>query len=284
MDIRINECTALSTLLRCTTTKLQKLNLLGNNNIDDDGIELLLPALRGHTLQELYLGHNRSITIKGWKKVSTLLEMPDTNLETLNISFNDVGDNEARIFANALANNTTLKTLNIASNNIGDEGALVFAKICALVNNSTLETLVLHGNGIITTEGWAPFSNLLCDTSSVNRTYLSNHTLTHLGDTDESMRDSFIPFHLFLNKETSDKGKVAMKKILEHHYHFNMQPFFEWEFKVLPIMINWVEKATATAINPPGTFARYSQKINKMRLSAIYAISSRRSLCYISKP
>ena len=137
MSIGRNECTALSTLLQHTTTQLQKLYLSGNN-IDDEGVEVLVNALsNGNKIEVLDLSWNEVITIKGWKEVATLLEMPDTKLETLNI----------------------------ANNNMGNDGALVFAN--ALKYNSTLKTLLLSGSGI-TSEGWAPFSKLLCDISSVN--------------------------------------------------------------------------------------------------------------------
>jgi len=64
MDIGINECTALSTLLLCTTTRLQKLNLTGND-IDDDGIEVLVNALADiNTLEELILGAIDQLLLK----------------------------------------------------------------------------------------------------------------------------------------------------------------------------------------------------------------------------
>ena len=244
MDIDRNECTALSTLLRCTTTQLQKLNLHGNN-IDDDGIELLLPALCEHTLQELKLGYNHLITIIGWKAVSTLLETPDSNLETLNISFNNIGDDEARIFANALKSNTTLKTLSLSNSRIG-----------------------------ITSEGWAPFSKLLCDTSSINNTFLSNHTLENFGNTEGQPR---VVSTSFVLNNMEDKRKVAITKILRQHSHFNVQPFFEWELKVLPIMINWFTKAATFALPVSDT----SDKINKLRLSVIYDFIKALPMLYV---
>ena len=66
-NIGRNECTALSTLLRCTTTELKTLNLC-NNLIDDEGVECIVNALANvNTLQELVLSSNRSITLNGWK-------------------------------------------------------------------------------------------------------------------------------------------------------------------------------------------------------------------------
>jgi len=226
-----NECTALSTLLRCTTTQLQEL-ILNENNIDDVGVEILVNGLANvNTLQTLNLCSNRSITIKGWKAVATLLKRPNSNLQQLEIYHN----------------------------NIGDEGALIFAN--ALANNSTLETLDLDYCGI-TGGGLAPFSKLLCDISSVNETYLSNHTLQYMGDqsSDENVLGSL---NINGSGSESNKGQVAMTKIFKHHSHFDMEPFFEWEFKVLPLMINWFANAARRV-------TRYDQKISRSRLSVTF--------------
>ena len=113
MSIRRNECAALATLLRNTTKHLQHLNLR-NNNIGDDGIEDLTYALAsggGSELKVLNLGSNPSITTKGWKIVSTLLEIPGSNLEALLVSNNNVGKAGAVIFANALRGNRKLEEL-----------------------------------------------------------------------------------------------------------------------------------------------------------------------------
>ena len=30
-----------------------------------------------------------------------------------------------------------------------------------------------------------------------------------------------------------------MKEIIHHHYHFNTQPFFQWDLKLLPFIVDW---------------------------------------------
>jgi len=232
-----NECTALSTLLRCTTTQLQLLNLKGCD-INDEGLDTLVKALP-NTLRHLDLGSNRSITIKGWKVLSTLLATTDSNLNKLHID----------------------------NNNVGDDGALVFTN--ALVNNSTLKTLGLRNSGI-TNEGWAAFSRLLCDTSSVNRTYMSNHTLQKFRG---SSVDALVNTYLALNKK-EDKSLVAMTKILQHHSRFNMEPFFEWEFKVLPLMINWFANAARSVTT-------YDQKTSRLKLSATFDFIKEFPMLYV---
>jgi len=240
MGMGQNECTALSTLLRCTTTKLQVLTLT-YNNMDDEGVEVVASALVNlNQLKELNLGCNRSITIRGWRAVASLLELSSSSLKKLNVDYN----------------------------NIGNEGAIVFAN--ALVNNSTLESLEMRQNGI-TEEGWTPFSRLLCDASSVNNTYMSNHTLGKVYPTD----NVHVKKYLVLNKR-KDKQQVAMSKILQHYSHFDMQHFFEWEFKVLPIMIAWFAKAS-----PLASAEYYEEKINKMKLSVVYDFFKEFPMLYI---
>ena len=72
------ECYALSNLLR-STTQLQKLDLRGNM-IDNKGVKMLVQSLsNGNALQYLDLG-STLITVKGWKEVATLLQIPVASL------------------------------------------------------------------------------------------------------------------------------------------------------------------------------------------------------------
>ena len=77
MNIGRNECTALTTLLRITT-ELSTLSLR-KSNIDDEGLETLVNAIKGSNLSELDISDNPTITIRGWMVLSTLLEMPESN-------------------------------------------------------------------------------------------------------------------------------------------------------------------------------------------------------------
>jgi len=51
-----------------------------------------------------------------------------------------------------------------------------------------------------------------------------------------------------------------------------MEPFFECEFKVLPLMIDWFAKAAACTVD---------KKIKKMRLSVIYDFIKEFPMLYI---
>lgn len=219
-----------------------------------EGVELLVQALsKINQLQDLDLSNNEEITTTGWKAVSTLLELPDTKLGTLKILHNNIGDEEALVFANALSNNSTLKRLDL--------------DYCR-----------------ITERGWASFSKLLWDTSTVNGTYLSNHTLQYVGDKYNNKWIINLP--LALNRY-ANKPKVAAYKIVEHHSHINMEPFFEWEFKVLPIMVSWFAKAancTSLFEHEEMGVSRLMQlreKIQRMRLSATFDFIKEFPMLYV---
>ena len=224
-----NGCVALATLLRCTAKELQHL-FLSDNDIGDEGIEALVPALTTcYDLQRLRIGENPSITTRGWQRFASILEPSNSNLEELYIGQNNIDDEAAAAFANALT------------------------------NNHTLETLELGNNPLITAVGWQAFSKILRDTSSVNATFLSNHTLLSLGD------DAYGHLPLLELNERDDKKEVATIKILQCHDDFDMQPFFEWEFKVLPLVISWLEKASECEM--PENF---EPNIERRKLSTIY--------------
>ena len=115
---------------------------------------------------------------------------------------------------------------------------------------------------------------LLCDTSSINNTYLSNHTLESLGGTLLDRIPADLVSSMRLNARSENKGQVAMTKILQHHSHFNVQPFFEWEFKVLPLMITWLEKARSRTSD-------FEEKIVRMKLSITYDFVREFPMLYI---
>ena len=212
MNVGRNECTALAALLSSSATGLHSLSLNGND-IDDEGLDALVGGLVTNSrLSQLYLSHNHSITARGCQSLAVLLE-----------------------------NNTSinLEELCLANINIDDEGARIFAH--ALASNRRLKTLYLGRNHGITAEAWTTFSKLLCDASSINNTYHSNHTLECLSWEEEQIPAN-VNALLAVNRN-EDKTQVAIKKIIKYHQHFEMQPFFEWDLKVLPIAINWFERA-----------------------------------------
>ena len=89
-----------------------------------------------------------------------------------------------------------------------------------------------------------------------------NHTVFWLG-ISVYLLPPVVGSLLALNESSEDKRQVAIKKILKHHKHFDMQPFFEWDLKVLPIAIAWFEQAQSIANNEEVGVGRH-------KLGAIY--------------
>ena len=233
--LRKNGCVALATLLQCSATELQYL-LISSTEINDDGMEALVPALANcNHLMELYLFNNPSITTRGWQRFATILEAPNSNLEVLDMLQNNIDDEAATMFAGALA------------------------------NNHTLQKLDLDNNPSITAVGWESLSKTLCDTSSVNATFLSNHTLYYVSPNAAGNNFEGIRRLLTLNGRRDDKKEVAAIKILQNHNDFDMLPFFEWEFKCLPLVLNWLERASEYQM-PEG----FEPNIEGRKLSTIY--------------
>eukprot|EP00985_Skeletonema_marinoi_P024795 scaffold17578_cov73-Skeletonema_marinoi.AAC.1 len=182
---------------------LKKLNL-SNNRISDQGIQDLVGSLVNCSLEDLYLSHN-SFSVFGLRSLGTLVQRA-TRLKSLCLRNNAIDDEGMQCLVEGIVNCCSLQTLDLSNNqsitaagltslfpffrsdnccleelwlreiNFGDEGAAALAN--GLIGNESLTTLPfsLDGSGM-TSRGWAAFSKLLCDTTSVNNTYLSNHTL-----------------------------------------------------------------------------------------------------------
>ena len=145
------------------------------------------------------------------------------------------------------------------------------------MDNHKLEQLYFNGTSI-SVEGQVgrAFSKLICDTSSINSTYLSKyHTLRYV--TQLSNTAQLKP--IFKLNGKGDKKEVAMVKILQHHNDFDMTPFFEWEFKVLPLIINWFERASS--IKSKSKPKDFEPKIGPRKLSSVYQFVRGMPLLYV---
>ena len=205
-----NGCMTLSIFLRCSATDLWDLDL-GDNEINDEGIDALVPTLKNcNHLESLMFTGNDFVTSRGWQHLASILEAPNSSLTRFGMSHN---------------------------NNLDDE--IISALTKSLVKNCRLGHLYI-GEIVPSTSKLLAFSKLLCDKSSINSTYLSNHALKYLEHMNISRGHSLQ--HLLTLNRRRDKKEVAMIKILKYHNDLDMTPFFEWEFKILPLMIEWFER------------------------------------------
>ena len=208
---------SLSDWLQTAVLNLNELRL-EECRISDEGLQALAETV--NHCKDLNLAGNDSITALGFRYLSTSLQ----------------------------SNSCRLEKLCLGAMNIGDDGAEVLAR--GLIGNKVLRCLQLRDDedGIaITREGWSAFSAVLCDTSSVNNTYLSNHTFHQIDrGFDEEVDiveddDDRVVLNLQLNMQHPQYA--ARCKILMNHAHLNMTPLLQWELKFLPLAVAWFERA-----------------------------------------
>ena len=166
------------------------------------------------------------------------------SLERINLRSNRIGNESCKSLSLFLENpNSKLKSLGLHNNNIGNEGVEVLAS--SLRNNHQLRRLYLGSNQIDPDILSDVFSRLLCDASSINNTYSSNHTLSKISNGVLSER-----LQSLLNmNEDKNKRLVAIEKIFQHHTNIDMRPLFGWDLndehtlKSLPCVVGWFERA-----------------------------------------
>eukprot|EP00984_Skeletonema_dohrnii_P034227 scaffold33508_cov96-Skeletonema_dohrnii-CCMP3373.AAC.3 len=239
-------------------------------NLGEAGFAVIATALRNQPqLEELHLDHN-NIGLTGCIALGeTLRGWGTSNLKTLDLDNNQIGDQELQALAAGMTNSTLeelylsdnlitgaglrslseyfqsesccLKTQNVYRINFGDEGAVALAD--ALMGNKSLTSLHFfpHQSGI-TNAGWAAFSKLVCDPSSINSTYLSNHNIETIGEHGMRGTPIYIRRYLDLNEHLG-RRHAAIHKILKSHSDLDMNPFFQWKLKLLPVVINWFQSA-----------------------------------------
>eukprot|EP00984_Skeletonema_dohrnii_P010877 scaffold4275_cov89-Skeletonema_dohrnii-CCMP3373.AAC.6 len=212
---------SLSHWLQRKQMNLKEINL-GYCRINDDGLQALAEGVANHC-EELRLYCNDSITATGLIHLSHALQSESCRLQRLNLGAIRIGDDGAEALAGGLAGNQSLRHLYF--DNV-DTGVAM------------------------TPIGWSAFSTVLCDTSSINNTYLSKHTIELRWDADyddegvderEYIDESRVLAYSRLNKQHPQYA--ARCKILMSHPHLDMKPFLHWGLKLLPLVVAWFEKA-----------------------------------------
>ena len=225
---------------------LRILHLDKNSNMSDEGVTALSKAFSGSTtLEELYLRGNMSVTSTGWQALASLAEgNPNSALRAIDISGSTTFDDDA-----------------------------VFAWVDALQRNTKLDSLTISSRGItsswgITSKGWSAFQNLVCNETSVDTIYDSNHTLSlktqpnywfgaprevgSLLQTCEGFKVSSSFSRLSVTSKNyckSDKvqRKIGLQKVINFYFkHGNshMQELMEMDLNVLVFAIGSIASCT----------------------------------------
>lgn len=241
-------------------TNLKEITCI-NSNISDVQLLPIVEAIRGHGL-----------------------------LDSLILMKNNIGNAGCE----ALATLHNVAKLNLFDNNIGNEG--IIAIINSLPVNNNLQNLVIGANQFDQLSVINNFCTSLCNTSSINAIYSSNHTLESI--TFDRFFGGKLATLLELN-ETSNKRHVAIKKILLYSPDIDMEPLFdlsveeddsERDLKALPHVISWFETA-AVAVESDDSLSDNSipdesdesngYNLEGRKLSAIYQFATAMPMLFV---
>eukprot|EP00985_Skeletonema_marinoi_P007535 scaffold3316_cov94-Skeletonema_marinoi.AAC.18 len=214
---------SLSDWLQIAALNLNKLRLR-DCDINDEGLQAMAGTV--NHCKDLDLSSNQSITASGLRYLSASLQSENCCLKNLYLGWMDTVNGGVEVLARGLVGNKVLRRLHLRI-----EGQEDFE---------------------IPPAGWDALSKALCDTSTINNTYLSNHIIQELYYWEHGDEDYFnididerVVQYLQLNKE--DPQYAARCKILMSHTHLNMTPLLQWELKCLPLAVGWFEKAKPCA-------------------------------------
>jgi Ran GTPase-activating protein (RanGAP) involved in mRNA processing and transport len=158
------------------------------------------------SLEELNVSANYIGDEEAKALVNLLVTM--RNFHTLHLRDSDCTANGLRTFTHLLQPSSKVTTLDLGMNDFNDEVINDFANV--LANNSTLTALHIGGDEL-TDSSWAALSHALCDETSIENMYSSNHSLHTLENFGRRNARALIPDHLSallrLNKN-QDKASV----------------------------------------------------------------------------
>ena len=221
------------------------------------GVEGMIGITQGLTnntsLKKLNLTECGGVTSDGWIQLSDAIENnPAIPLEGLQISASIMTSEVTTSIASILIGNESLKELTLGGRwDMRDE--VLFDLSNALAGNDTLTTLSLgHVNGVVESRikddqsvGLKVLSRVLCNSSSIDATFQSNHTLAHvsLRVHDDNYRSAVLPTQLadMLRLNGNDnKFEVSRQKILRCHFDgYDTQEFVDMDLEVLPHVLAW---------------------------------------------
>ena len=140
ININYDIVTAIAAILQINLPIRLKSLELTENNINNDGLKILMKALKINKTLTLLDLDNNNIGDEGAKVLAEVLKQNST-LENLYINRNNISDEGAIALAIALRQNLKLKKLYMNRNKIGNKGAKALA--IALTKSKNIETLGL---------------------------------------------------------------------------------------------------------------------------------------------
>jgi hypothetical protein len=134
----------------------------------------------------------------------------------------------------------TLKKVILRFYKIDDEVIQSLAE--ALKGNDVLDSLFLNDNADITSVGWDYIAEAVCNTSSIEATYLSNHTLKRVGKISANLTRV-----LDINSTSASPTVAGRRKVVLLHFggddekaQFNLDPIIDLDIRLMPKVLAWV--------------------------------------------
>ena len=264
-----NDCLVTLASWMTNNSRLKYLDLASNEQVSLDGWLAFFGVLHNTNsgLETLDISNNHlssapfmdvqeglGIIVKTLQLVSTMVNSLGSlrSMKTLDLSSSLVSLPSSSNWADSLATilhnqSCDLESLSLSHNDIEDAGVNSFS--AALANNNSLRELKLNGSiSVISDLGWGALTKALCDMSSIEATYTSNHTLHCVsGEDDDDDDDDDIPFALegllYINKYNTE-SEAARQKIIKYHMlkddGIDVGVFIGMELNKLPSAVSWM--------------------------------------------
>lgn len=267
-------------------SSLEELDLSGNHTVSDEAAESLATSLATNTsLKTLDLDACLSISSTGWQAFFNKLQTSSSSaIEKLYMRSNHLSNAAVPSMVTIFTNMGSLKILQLNNcTSITASGWETLSSIVhpnsrleefyldngerrsvtdtilisianGLINNRSLKILELQAvisNPYITQRGWDAITSALCNESSIDSIFTSNHTIQQIGFAQYERRDGYnnirynLPGYLesYLKMNANNnKYEVAREKILWSYFSGgrNVNEFLDMELNVLPLAIAWM--------------------------------------------
>jgi len=232
---------ALSNMLKNPSCTLKKLTLEDNEFDEEDVAVLAEGILENSTLEELNLKGSEHVTGDGWVNFFNILRPAKLGeLHTLCLESNNINDEALDELSRVFANNDTLKKLSLSDNasittagwqklgsifltnsaidtikitngngSFDDDAVIAWTIALSLSKNTILNELLLSPHGITST-GWSALENLVCNMTSIDSLYDSNHTLKIWGGDTKIEHFEGVPTTMISYQEFQYRYHLAM--------------------------------------------------------------------------
>lgn len=194
-----------------TINQILKLSL-GNNNIGDQGVLILLKCLKSNNIITHLTMESNNISCQGCSAISRWLSHNNT-LKHLGLGGNQIKDEGCSQLGKGLSVNCCLQVLVLCFNQIGDLG---FIDLCqGLTNNKNLNVAIFWKNPI-SGIGYEFLERMLQENVIITRFEFSEPIDPSI---DKKIKNH-LKFNLSYQKEYPKKYLVTVKQFIELWYYF----------------------------------------------------------------